>query len=316
MNIPGLGNSEPVVTVYIPVYNGQAYIAEAIASIEAQSFTNFECILIDDCSTDRSWEILQKVADKRFLAIRNPVNTHVATTANIAMHLAKGKYLARLDPDDIAAADRLQKQVEFMEAHPEIAVCGGQLRLFGDATGRTNMPLHDAQIKANFLCAAGNIANPASMARLEFLRAHKMGFDPRFPLSSDYGIWLDCMFAGAKFANLPDVVTHYRIHEHQGSNKTAEVRRGVRHARLELVGAWFPDLTYAERQLLEDFLPRGQQTFAKADALKAIALCERLMATARARASVHGEDRDVVLGILQHQVNIWREAIEQPQNSL
>jgi glycosyltransferase involved in cell wall biosynthesis len=298
----------PEISVFIPVYNGAAHIADAVGSILAQSFTNWECILIDDASSDASPEYLKGLDDPRFVILRNPVNTHVATASNIAMRLARGRYFARLDQDDMAAPERLRHQAEFLDAQPDIAVCGGWTAYFGTREGVSKLYPDDARIKAMLLPAMGNISNPASMVRMDFIRRHGIVSDPRFPLSCDYGMWVDVMFHGGRFANLQEVVTHYRLHAGQGSRQKEEMRRGVRYMRLQILHAWFPGLTGAQVQALEPILHAyGPPALSSAQVNAGLDACGA--ALAQPGDSVHGEDRNLVRHYISRQAEGWRGAL-------
>lgn len=294
----------PLVTVYVPVYNGAAFVREALDSIAAQSFGDWECIVVDDDSSDHSRELVGAYRDPRFRLYRQPVNMNVANASNLALRLARGKYLARLDQDDLAAPTRLAEQLSFLEAHADIEVCGGAMQLFGDRNGLALFPEHDAQIKANLLTAMDNIANPASMVRIAFLRTHSIVNDPRFPLSCDYGMWVDCALAGARFANLPGVVTHYRTHAAQASNDMDALQRGVIDAKTRLLLAWFPDLGLSEVRAVEPLLRANAVVFLDAAAAaRGVAVGRKLIAPDR--PSVLGEDRVRVHAFIQQRCAIW-----------
>jgi len=160
--MPAVGLPSPLVTVYIPVYNGSAFLYEALDSIAAQSMVDWECLLIDDASTDQCLDIVE--CDARVRVLQQPVNMNVANASNVAIRAAHGKYLARLDQDDIAAPTRLAEQVDFLERHPEVDVCSGAMQLFGEASHVWSLPTTDAEIKANLIAALENIANPDSMS--------------------------------------------------------------------------------------------------------------------------------------------------------
>lgn len=120
--------TKPILSVYMPVYNAGQFVAEAIESILSQTYSNFEFIIVDDASTDNSWTIIKKLArtDKRIHAYRNAINLGVSLASNIAISYCKGKYLARMDADDISASDRLEKQLDYLQSHPKTIVVGGQ----------------------------------------------------------------------------------------------------------------------------------------------------------------------------------------------
>ena len=116
--------SKPLVSVVIPVYNSEKYLQLAIDSILSQTYTNLELILMNDVSTDSSKEICLSNKDPRVLYFENEKNLGIALTRNAGFSKAKGKYIAILDNDDISLPERLERQVEFLENHPDYGMCG------------------------------------------------------------------------------------------------------------------------------------------------------------------------------------------------
>lgn len=141
--------SSPQVTVLLPVYNGEKYIAQAIESILNQSFRNFELRIIDDGSKDSSVKIVQSYSDPRIRIVKNPQNLGLVQTLNRGITLIKSEYLARMDADDIALPDRLEKQLLFMQARPEVGLLGGAIQLVdenGDKHGKITVPINDSYL--------------------------------------------------------------------------------------------------------------------------------------------------------------------------
>ncbi|NMB83850.1 glycosyltransferase family 2 protein [Candidatus Roizmanbacteria bacterium] len=121
----------PLVSVLMPAYNAELYIGEAIESILNQTFKDFEFIIVDDASTDKTWETINKYAkkDKRIRAYQNKKNLKISLTLNKGIKATKGKYIARMDADDWSYPYRLNKQVDFMENNPEVVICGGTMNI-------------------------------------------------------------------------------------------------------------------------------------------------------------------------------------------
>lgn len=133
MMITGLNmHNSPLVTIGIPVYNGEMVIGHAIDSVLAQTCQEFELIIIDDGSTDDTWEIIKKYQDPRITAIREHQNKGIANRLNQQIGMAKGRYYARMDADDIMFPERLQKQLDFMLCHPDADVIGAQTIVFDE----------------------------------------------------------------------------------------------------------------------------------------------------------------------------------------
>ena len=110
----------PQITVLMPVYNVSAFVTEAVKSILNQTYTDFELLIINDGSTDKTWDEVLKITDKRILLVENEKNIGLANTLNRGVELARGKYIARMDGDDISMPDRLEKQYKLLENNPDI----------------------------------------------------------------------------------------------------------------------------------------------------------------------------------------------------
>lgn len=124
-------DNNPLVSIGMPVYNCEATVAEAIASILNQTFKEWELIVIDDGSTDETFQIAQQFSGPRVRVIRGDSNKHLPARLNEAVFMARGKYFARMDGDDISYPDRLRKQIDFLEIHPEVDLLGGSILVFG-----------------------------------------------------------------------------------------------------------------------------------------------------------------------------------------
>ena len=201
----------PKVSVIMPAYNAEKYIKEAIDSILAQTFGDFEFIIINDCSKDATEEIILSYLDPRIVYIKNEKNLRVARTLNKGLAVARGEYIARMDADDISLPERFQKQVDYLDAHPEIAVLGTNVELF-DENGPicTGWSATDpAQMKVDLLFSCG-LAHPSVMMRRNVI-AQLGGYDPAYEGLEDYQLW--CRVA-EKYGvtTLPDLLLRYRIH--------------------------------------------------------------------------------------------------------
>ncbi len=122
----------PTVSVIMPAYNGAAWIGETIRSVLAQSFADFELVIVDDCSTDTTWDLLQTFSDPRILCFRAVVNGGPVAARNTAFGHARGRYIVGLDQDDLCTPDRFARQVAFLDAHPDVALVASACRLLRD----------------------------------------------------------------------------------------------------------------------------------------------------------------------------------------
>src|SRR5713101_7136716 len=202
-------NQEPLVSVITPAYNAARYIAEAIDSILAQTYDNFEHIIIDDGSTDETYQIVTRYAQKdgRITAGQNEVNRGIAETRNKGLSLARGKYIMWQDADDISMPYRMREQVELLERNPDVGIVGGGLRFF-DQTGehRERRYLTDDAAMRKVIFRYSPIAQPAAMIRKDILDQCN---EYRYPPTED----LDMLFQIgriSKFANLTKIVLKYR----------------------------------------------------------------------------------------------------------
>ncbi len=213
-------SNTPKVTVFIPVYNREHYIGEAIESILAQTFSDFEILLIDDGSTDLSVEKVRSYTDARIRLVCNDENLGIPKTRNRGVSLARGQYMAMLDSDDRAYPDRLEKQVAFLDLHPEYAQLGSWCRMM-DAHGQVlktikRQPILPDDIQAQFLfrCA---MSNRSIMARTAILKEY--GYHNDFSRCQDYELHVR-LAKRYKLGNLPECLVYGRIHPEQITGQT------------------------------------------------------------------------------------------------
>lgn len=196
------------VTVLLPVYNAARFLKESIESILNQTYVEFELMIINDGSTDDSEKIILSIKDDRIRYLKNDTNKGLIYTLNRGLSLIKTDYLVRMDADDIAFPERIAKQIDFMEKNPEIAVCGAQLKYFGQSDVVTNFPLEHWLLDARLLFAP-SISHPTAIIRMCVFENNKLEYDPKFLHIEDYHLWIRVVKYG-KLANLPEVLLHYR----------------------------------------------------------------------------------------------------------
>jgi hypothetical protein len=206
------------VSVVLPVRNGGGYLRLAAASILSQTWRDLELLVIDDRSDDGAFDALSATHsdEARLRLLRNPGSGLVAAL-NFGLREARGEFVARMDADDVALPDRLARQVEFLDRHPDIAVVGAQAA-FIDAAGaltgeRTYFPT-DATALAIALTTRGCVLkHPSILARKDALLGAG-GYRPAFTMAEDYDLWLR-LAERTRLANLPEVLLHYRGHPEQ-----------------------------------------------------------------------------------------------------
>jgi glycosyltransferase involved in cell wall biosynthesis len=204
----------PKVSVVMTVYNAEPYLRDAIDSILRQTFGGFEFIIVNDGSTDRSPEILNEIAriDPRVRLISRG-NTGIVAAANEGIAAARGQYLARMDADDVSLPRRFERQVEYLDAHPDCVVVGSRVMNtdpHGIPVAPSEHALTHAEIDAQLMTVGGGWAllQPATMMRLEAVRKVG-GYRGAYNISEDHDLFLRLAEVGT-VANLPDVLFHYR----------------------------------------------------------------------------------------------------------
>ena len=219
------------ISVLMSVYNSQAYLQAAIDSVLQQTFREFEFVIIDDCSTDGSWEILTAYAaqDRRIRLRRNRENLGLTRSLNQGLAEIRGKYVARMDADDVSLPDRFARQYQFMEANPAVGVCGTWTKTIGEGTrhvalGYVNQyPADDKTIRCWLLFGVG-LAHPSVFLRRELLLKAGLTYDNSYRCCQDYDLWTRA-YRHFELANLPEVLLLYRLHPQQvGQAYSADLR--------------------------------------------------------------------------------------------
>ncbi len=204
----------PTVSVVMPVYNRETFVTRAIDSILQQTYRDFEFIIIDDGSTDKTVEIIRRFAakDRRIKLFQNAENKGISYTRNRGMDLARGKYLYIMDSDDYAMPNAIQLAVEKMKAHPDIAFTYPLCRMeMTDRDGShvfTTPPLTiDKIFHFNVFRNVGN------MVRLSFVRAHNIRYNENLLNCEDFQFWVDILKASGKPERIPALGIVFRYHQ-------------------------------------------------------------------------------------------------------
>jgi glycosyltransferase involved in cell wall biosynthesis len=216
----------PRLSVLMPAFNCRTYVAEAIDSVLAQSFGDFEFLIVDDGSTDGTQDVLLEYArrDARVRLSQNPRNIGIADTLNAGLQQCRGEYIARMDADDICHVDRFRKQIDFLEAHADIGVCGTAYEMFGASSGTCRHPQTDAEIKVLHLLGNTAIGHPTALFRRDAVIRSGAAFNrDEFP-AEDLWFWIRLGFA-TKLANLSETLLRYRVHDGQVSKEKMELQR-------------------------------------------------------------------------------------------
>ena len=203
----------PLVTVLMPVFNGEKYLGDAIDSILNQTFRDFEFLIIDDGSIDSSVEIIRTYHDSRIRLVKNTANIGMAASLNSGLALSKGEYVARMDQDDISLPQRLACQVAFLDSRPEVGVVGSSMEVFGDKNEVIRFPTDPDRIKCE-LFFVNVIAHPTVMMRKTMFVSHGLQYDPFFEKSEDYELW-NRSIRYFPLTNIEETLLRYRRHDKQ-----------------------------------------------------------------------------------------------------
>jgi glycosyltransferase involved in cell wall biosynthesis len=217
---------QPLTTVLMPVYNGELFVRDAIASILHQTYREFELLIIDDGSTDGTPNILSdhQQRDSRIVVHRQD-NQGLIATLNRGLSIARGTFIARMDADDIALPRRLAKQVAFLSKRPDVGILGTAYWLIEESGRHIDLkrfPASDLHIRwANLLAPA--FGHPTVMVRRDLLVNHKLRYDPAFPDVEDYELWRQVL-RHSRGANLGDALLERRDHPGSISNRHREAQ--------------------------------------------------------------------------------------------
>ena len=208
----------PLVSVVIPVYNSANFLAEAMDSLVNQTLKDIEIICVYDKSDDNSLEILKSYAqkDNRVRIIENEEKRGIGFALNLGLDAANGKYIARMDADDISVLSRLQVQYEYMEKNPDIDICGSFIKKFGASSRIVRVPQKHKQIKTKMMFSCC-VMHPTAIFRKAALEKHNVRYNEEYRICEDYDLWARCM-EYCKFHNIPKVLLYYRVHNENTSN--------------------------------------------------------------------------------------------------
>jgi len=211
----------PDVSVIMSVYNGEKYLRSNIESILNQTLTNFEFLIFDDCSSDSTADIVRSFHDPRIKYIRNIENNGLTKNLIKGVEMARAPYIARIDADDIAYPERLEKQVEWMDNHPETSILGTPVSYFTDNPARFSNsvePISNEEIKA-LLFVNFTLKHPTIIIRKRHLEQFGLNYNAAYRCSQDHALYFDCITKGLKFANLEEPLLYMRSHAESISMK-------------------------------------------------------------------------------------------------
>ncbi|RKN85333.1 glycosyltransferase family 2 protein [Paenibacillus ginsengarvi] len=207
-------------SVVMAVNNGAPYLQQAVASILAQTYSNFEFIIIDDGSTDRTWDIISSITDYRVKPFRLSANVGTPRALNTAVQLAEGDWIAVQDADDISLPDRLAVQSSYILARPELIAVGSKIACIGDEDGTTPERLQRVESNLNYGSSGEELfynryfVCPLCHGTAMYSKAHFMkagGYEPAYRITHDYDLWLK-LFQLGRIEKINRVLYQYRVH--------------------------------------------------------------------------------------------------------
>ena len=291
--------------VILPAYNAENFITECLDSLLNQTFSDFCILAVNDASTDNTGKILEDYAEKdtRLRVYHFSENQGEPAVMQFAMDMLNYmnvEYVARMDADDICVPHRFEKQVQYLDEHPEIDILGSNALLFND--GQTDkmskvstLPLLDKDIKAHFSLARDHIINPSSMWRHSSIKALNINY-AQTATAPDFHMWVQCALHKKTFANLPEPLLLYRLHPGQESKKHDKISESVQYSMELWISHLFPELTPKEVSLLSLIL-HGKTIKLRTEEFE-IAFSAYDKVRSNNGDSRFGEDRETMFSIL------------------
>lgn len=241
-----------MVSVIMPAYNAEKYIGKAIESILNQTYCDLELLIIEDCSTDNTLEIIKAYEDKRIRLFVNDANMGIAYSTNLGLRESKGEYIALLDDDDIAAKERLELQVQYLAAHKDIDILGGRSITIdeeGNDIRIENEPRNNPKyLKALLLFKRVDFRNGTTMIRKRFIEEHHLCYQEGCLGMQDYKFFVDSSKVG-NISSINKILLYSRVHE---ENETVRTKKEKRTQRAEKYFEFQKDSLKASGYHLDD----------------------------------------------------------------
>ncbi|MEW6605935.1 MAG: glycosyltransferase family 2 protein [bacterium] len=209
----------PLVSIIMSSFNSEYFIKKCVDSLLEQTYKNLEIIIFEDCSTDKTRNILETYNDKRLKIIYNDSNHGLTSNLNKAIKVSTGKYIARMDSDDISYKNRIEVQVKYMEKHKKIDILGTQIKALGLVGYQRKYPKKHEEIKAALLFN-NPMAHPTIMIRSNSININPL-YDNNTLKAQDYELWTRLIHE-KRFHNLNKKLLFYRVHDQQISKKNTE----------------------------------------------------------------------------------------------
>lgn len=204
-------NGNGRISILMPVFNGERYLQETLDSLYAQTFQDFEIVIVDDGSSDSTASIIHAQKDERIRYYVNEKNQGIVYTLNRGLTLCNGKYIARMDADDLAMPERFQLQWDYMESNEDVVLLGTSINKFSESYSfMDKRGGDDTQIRAKLVFDTA-INHPSAIFRNDTIKNNNLKYPFEYPHAEDYAFWYALSKYG-KIANLNEVLIRYRMH--------------------------------------------------------------------------------------------------------
>ena len=204
----------PLITVLMAVYDGEKCLTRTIGSILNQTFTDFEFLIVNDCSTDRTVDVIQSYDDERIRVHNSKTNMGQTKSLNVGLDLAKAKYIARMDADDYSLPERLEKQYRYITRHPEYSVVSTDCLVIDEFGARRSISKGCSEYKDVIVkLLTGSPINHVSVLMNKEHIARVGGYDCKYRIVADLDLWSRLIRKGYKISNLHEVLSAYRLSE-------------------------------------------------------------------------------------------------------
>lgn len=296
----------PLVSFVMPARNAAGTLAASLTSIEHQTFRDFEVVFVNDGSTDETRRVAESYSSRLNLRfVNHTTSLGVAKSINDGVVASDCEFIARLDADDLAEPNRLQRQLDFMQSNPRIGVAGTHMKVFSEEeSGRKELftlahPEKNTGIRTALLqrCA---IAHPSILCRRNVF--DRVGlYDTKFDFCEDYELWCRASLLGIQFANIPEPLTHYRKHAGQVSREKAQTQfEKDLEVKRRYMSAW---LDGDDAGLMPEFLSLQTRFTSREIAMSVIQQCADVTTRLGRRASDVAEYSSMVAGSLSRHLN-------------
>ncbi len=214
----------PLVSVVLPAFNAEKHLKEAIDSMLSQTYTNFECIIINDGSSDATEQIILAYNDPRIRYIKNEKNIGLIATLNKGIELSTGEFIIRMDADDISLPSRIEKQVAFMQSNSDVGAAGSWYYNFSDKGVSKHKTSNNTATLQSILFFNSCLCHPSVIIRKQILTTHNITYNLLYKHAEDYDFWIQISKV-SKLSNVQEYLLKYRTHVGQATNQFNQIQK-------------------------------------------------------------------------------------------